>query len=181
MWQNNYRMISQYTLNNILLEFAISTSRPTAARLILQILAKYYSMYTSKSFNNCIMYILWGRASRHQKLAPDIPRDRQLPLIWWLNGIFSIWKCHYDWMGGPKMLLKVDCLPNADREAAVHTLDWSWREVDVKLMMMMMIHWNFFISLILESILFSVGAKPRPCYNRIHNDRVITRLQCILN
>ena len=49
-------MISQYTLNNILLEFAISTSRPTAARLILQILAKYYSMYISKSFNNCIIF-----------------------------------------------------------------------------------------------------------------------------
>ena len=26
-----------------------------AARLILQIFAKYFSMYTSKSFNNCIM------------------------------------------------------------------------------------------------------------------------------
>ena len=48
-------MISQYTLNNILLEFAISTSRPTAARLILQIRAKYYSMYTEKSFYNCFV------------------------------------------------------------------------------------------------------------------------------
>ena len=58
MWQNNYWMISRYTLNTILLECAISTSRPTAARLILQILAKYYSMYTSKSFNNCILEYL---------------------------------------------------------------------------------------------------------------------------
>ena len=55
MWQNNYWIISRYPLNNILLEFAISTSRPTAARLILQILAKYYSMDTSKSFNNYIL------------------------------------------------------------------------------------------------------------------------------
>ena len=45
----------QYTLKNILLKFAISTSRPTAARLILQIFAKYFSMYTEKSFNNCII------------------------------------------------------------------------------------------------------------------------------
>ena len=43
---------NKYTLKNILLEFAISTS---AARLILQILAKYFSMYTKKSFNNCII------------------------------------------------------------------------------------------------------------------------------
>ena len=34
------------------------------------------------------------------------------------------------------MLLKVDCLPNAVGEAAVHTLGLSWRKVDVKLMMM---------------------------------------------
>ena len=33
----NYWMISRYTLKNILREFAISTSRPQAARLILQI------------------------------------------------------------------------------------------------------------------------------------------------
>ena len=36
------------------------------------------------------------------------------------------------------MLLKVDCLPNAEGEAAVHTLDLSWKKMDVKLMMMMM-------------------------------------------
>ena len=46
------------TLKNILLEFAISTLRPAAVRLILQILAKYFQVYTSKSFNNCI--ILYG-------------------------------------------------------------------------------------------------------------------------
>ena len=37
----NYWMISKYTLNNILLEFAISTERP--------------SMYTEKSFYNCFV------------------------------------------------------------------------------------------------------------------------------
>ena len=36
------------------------------------------------------------------------------------------------------MLLKVDCLPNAVGKAAVHTLDLSWKKMDVKLMMMMM-------------------------------------------
>ena len=56
MWENNYWMISRYTSKNILLEFAISTSRPAAARLILQIPAKYFTMYTLKSFNNCIMF-----------------------------------------------------------------------------------------------------------------------------
>ena len=35
------------------------------------------------------------------------------------------------------MLLKVDCLPNAVAKAAVHTLDLSWKKMDVKLMMMM--------------------------------------------
>ena len=38
------------------------------------------------------------------------------------------------------MLLKVDCLPNACWEAAVHTLDLSWKKMDVKLMMMMMMN-----------------------------------------
>ena len=58
MWQNNYWMISRYILNNILLEFEISTSRPMTARLILQIWATYYSiaLYTKKSFNNCIKW-----------------------------------------------------------------------------------------------------------------------------
>ena len=37
----------------------------------------------------------------------------------------------------PRMLL-VDCLPNAIWKAAVHTLDLSWKKMDVKLMMMMM-------------------------------------------
>ena len=36
------------------------------------------------------------------------------------------------------MLLKVDCLPNAVGEAAVHTPDLSRKKMDVKLMMMMM-------------------------------------------
>ena len=36
------------------------------------------------------------------------------------------------------MLLRVDCLPNAVGKHAVHTLDLSWRRLDVKLMMMMM-------------------------------------------
>ena len=36
------------------------------------------------------------------------------------------------------MLLKVDCLPKCCWEAAVHTLDLSWKKMDVKLMMMMM-------------------------------------------
>ena len=32
----------------------VSPSKPTAARLILQMFAKYFSMYTEKSFNNYI-------------------------------------------------------------------------------------------------------------------------------
>ena len=52
------------------------------------------------------------------KSRSNFPRYRQMPLIWWLDGIFSKWKRHYDWTGGSKMLLKVDCW-----EAAVHTLD----------------------------------------------------------
>ena len=36
------------------------------------------------------------------------------------------------------MLLKVDCLPNAveKQPSIVHTLDSSWKKMDVKLMMM---------------------------------------------
>ena len=36
------------------------------------------------------------------------------------------------------MLLKVDCLPNAVGKQPSHTLDLSWKKMDVKLMMMMM-------------------------------------------
>ena len=36
------------------------------------------------------------------------------------------------------MLQKVDCLPNAVGKQPVHTLDLSWKKMDVKLMMMMM-------------------------------------------
>ena len=36
------------------------------------------------------------------------------------------------------MLLNVDCLPNCCWEAVVHTLDLSWKKIDVKLIMMMM-------------------------------------------
>ena len=52
-------MTKQLLWKNILREFAISTERPQAARLILQILAKYFSRYTSKSFNNCIINSIW--------------------------------------------------------------------------------------------------------------------------
>ena len=41
------------------------------------------------------------------------------------------------------MLLKVDCLPNAVGKQTVHTLDLSWKKMDVKSMMMMMM--NVFI------------------------------------
>ena len=52
-----------------MLEFAKSTSRPMAAWLILQILAKYNSMYTEKSFNNCIM-ATHGLHWKWQSLTP---------------------------------------------------------------------------------------------------------------
>ena len=50
-----------------MLEFAIATSQPTVARLILPILEKQYSIYTEKSFNNSIMRekLLRGLPQRH--------------------------------------------------------------------------------------------------------------------
>ena len=41
-------------------------------------------------------------------------------------------------MGGPKILLKVDCLPNAVGKQPSIPLINSWKKMDVKLMMMMM-------------------------------------------
>ena len=40
--------------------------------------------------------------------------------------------------GSPKMLLKVDCLPNAVVKQPSIPLILSWKKMDVKLMMMMM-------------------------------------------
>ena len=48
---------------------------------------------------------------------------------------FSKWKRHYDWTGGPKMWLTVDCLPNAvGKQPSIPliylgrkwTLNWWW-------------------------------------------------------
>ena len=44
-------------------------------------------------------WLAWGRASRHQKTRSNIPRGRQLPLIWWLNRISSKWKRSL-WLNG---------------------------------------------------------------------------------
>ena len=42
-------------------------------------------------------------------------------------------------------MLKIDCLPNAVGKAAVHTLDLSWKSIDVKLMMMIItVHSRYF-------------------------------------
>ena len=49
------------------------------------------------------------------------------------------------------MLLKVDCLPNAVAEAAVHAIDQSWKKVDVKLMMTMV------MIVFLESIIVHIS------------------------
>ena len=45
------------------------------------------------------------------------------------------------------MLLEVDCLPNAvGKQPSVHTLDLSWKKMDVKLMMMMMMMMWLYVS-----------------------------------
>ena len=46
------------------------------------------------------------------------------------------------------MLLKVDCLPNAVGKQPSITLDLSWKKMDVKLMMMMMMTLNFITSVV---------------------------------
>ena len=73
-------------------------------------------------------WLVWGRASHRQKLAPTFP--------WWLNGIFSKWKCHHDWGRDPKMEVSLMVVYLMLLEAAVHTFDWSWKKMDIKLMMM---------------------------------------------
>ena len=81
-------------------------------------------------------WLVWGRASRHQKLAPTFPGIDSC-----LTGTkrdFSKWKRHYESTtntGGPKMLLKVDRLPNAvGKQPSMPliylgrkwTLNWWW-------------------------------------------------------
>ena len=79
-------------------------------------------------------WLVWGRASRHQKLAPTFPWIRQLP-YWWLNGISRNGSVTMTKRVGPKMLLKVDCLPNAvGKQPSIPliylgrkwTLNWWW-------------------------------------------------------
>ena len=78
---------------------------------------------------------------RYQKLAPTFPRDTAA--LWWLNGTFSKWKqSTMDWNGKSQNVLKVDCclkkLTKASWEAAVHPLISSWKKMDVKLVMMIL-------------------------------------------
>ena len=81
-------------------------------------------------------WLVWGRASRYQKLAPTFSgidsclmvtkRDfLEMEASLWLN-----WKSQNVAKG---WLSTLCCW-----EAAVHTLDLSWKKMDVKLMMMMM-------------------------------------------
>ena len=78
-------------------------------------------------------WLVWGRASRHQKLAPTFPGIDSCLMV--TKRDFSKWKRHYDLTGGPKMLLKVDCLPNAvGKQPSIPliylgrkwTLNWWW-------------------------------------------------------
>ena len=82
-------------------------------------------------------WLVWGRASHHQKLAPIFPgidsylmvtkRDfLKMEASLWLNGKSQ---------NVAKGWLSTLCC----WEAAVHTLDLSWKKMDVKLMMMMMV------------------------------------------
>ena len=90
---------------------------------------------SSVFLQSCCSWLVWGGASRHQKTCSNYPRDRQVLLTWWLNGIFSEWKRHYDWTEGPKILLKVDCLHDAVGKQPLvplinfgrkWTLNWWW-------------------------------------------------------
>ena len=86
---------------------------------------------------------MWGRASHHKILAPTFPRiDNCLIMIEqdFLEMEASLWLNEKSWVS-----LKVDCLPLCCWEAAVHTLDWSWKKMDVKLMMMLVMRMKIII------------------------------------
>ena len=81
-------------------------------------------------------WLVWGRASRHQKLAPTFPGIDSCLMVTkrdFLEMEASLW------LNGKSQNVAKGWLPTkCCWEAAVHTLDLSWKKMDVKLMMMMM-------------------------------------------
>ena len=100
MWQNNYWMISQYTLNNILLEFVISTLR----------------LYTEKSFNNCILSVdLIFPAHLWLSARPNI--------VWLIDG-FNVTRKRLA-LGEYRQLTKYFTSGRMEMKATVGILSWN--------------------------------------------------------
>ena len=57
-------------------------------------------MWWIRQYSSMNQWLVWGRPSNHQKTCFNFPRDRKLPLIWSLNGIFSKWKRQSLWLNG---------------------------------------------------------------------------------
>ena len=97
------------------------------------------NMFTQKKNSSVSSLIPTGwcrRASHHQKLAPTFPGIDSCLMVTerdFLEMEASLWLNERSQNVARGWLSTYCCW-----EAAVHTLDWSWKKVDVKLMMMMM-------------------------------------------